>query len=87
MVGTRVAGAHGRIGTAPRGLRRVAPNIAVALGNAPADVRVVAALEARADDASPIVREHVKWALARQRAGGAPLGLPTPSLPLVERAP
>ena len=62
-------------------------NIAVALGNAPADARVVAALEARADDVSAIVREHVHWALARQRAGRRPLGLPTPSLPLVERAP
>ena len=40
-------------------------NIAVALGNAPADGRVVAALQARADDPSPIVREHVSWALAR----------------------
>ena len=46
-------------------------NIAVALGNAPADARVVAALEARADDASAIVREHVHWALARQRAAAA----------------
>jgi epoxyqueuosine reductase len=43
-------------------------NVAVALGNAPADARVVAALEARSDDASAIVREHVQWALARQRA-------------------
>jgi epoxyqueuosine reductase len=43
-------------------------NIAVALGNAPADKRVVAALEARCDDPSAIVREHVRWALARQRA-------------------
>jgi epoxyqueuosine reductase len=42
-------------------------NIAVALGNAPSDARVVAALEARADDVSAIVREHVHWALARQR--------------------
>jgi epoxyqueuosine reductase len=42
-------------------------NIAVALGNAPGDARVVAALEARADDRSGIVREHVLWALARQR--------------------
>jgi epoxyqueuosine reductase len=42
-------------------------NIAVALGNAPADGRIVAALEARADDPSPIVREHVRWALERQR--------------------
>ncbi|HUQ51647.1 MAG TPA: tRNA epoxyqueuosine(34) reductase QueG, partial [Gammaproteobacteria bacterium] len=43
-------------------------NIAVALGNAPPDPRVVAALEARRDEASAIVREHVAWALARQRA-------------------
>jgi len=46
-------------------------NIAVALGNAPADGRVVAALEARADDPSAVVREHVHWALARQRASSA----------------
>ena len=44
-------------------------NVAVALGNAPADARVVAALQARCDDPSAIVREHVEWALARQRAG------------------
>ena len=43
-------------------------NVAVALGNAPADERVVAALAARAEDPSPIVREHVRWALERQRA-------------------
>jgi epoxyqueuosine reductase len=46
-------------------------NVAVALGNAPADERVVAALTARADDPSPIVREHVRWALERQRASAA----------------
>jgi len=47
-------------------------NIAVALGNAPNDPRVVAALRARLDDPSPIVREHVRWALARhERAGPA----------------
>jgi epoxyqueuosine reductase len=45
-------------------------NVAVALGNAPADERVVAALAARADDPSPVVREHVRWALARQRSRG-----------------
>ncbi|MCU0814834.1 MAG: tRNA epoxyqueuosine(34) reductase QueG, partial [Burkholderiaceae bacterium] len=43
-------------------------NIAVALGNAPRDRGIVAALTARADDPSPLVREHVAWALARQRA-------------------
>lgn len=42
-------------------------NIAVAMGNAPQDSALVAALEARADDPSGIVREHVQWALARQR--------------------
>ncbi len=43
-------------------------NIAVALGNAPADARIVAALEARAGNPSAVVREHVGWALERQRA-------------------
>jgi len=46
-------------------------NLAVALGNAPADERIVAALTARADDASAVVREHVQWALVRQRASRA----------------
>ncbi len=40
-------------------------NLAVALGNAPASAAIVAALRARADDPSPLVREHVAWALAR----------------------
>jgi epoxyqueuosine reductase len=42
-------------------------NVAVALGNAPWSTGVVAALEARADDLSPLVREHVAWALKQQR--------------------
>ena len=46
-------------------------NVAVALGNAPADDRIVAALAARTDDPSPIVREHVRWALDRQRTSAA----------------
>jgi epoxyqueuosine reductase len=41
-------------------------NIAVALGNAPSTPAVVAALQARADDASELVREHVTWALQQQ---------------------
>ena len=41
-------------------------NVAVALGNAPHSPEVLDALNARADDASPLVREHVAWALARQ---------------------
>jgi epoxyqueuosine reductase len=40
-------------------------NIAVALGNAPATPEVVTALAARAAHPSPLVREHVAWALAR----------------------
>ena len=49
------------------GYARWSRNIAVALGNAPPSAAVVAALERRADDASSLVREHVAWALARQR--------------------
>lgn len=42
-------------------------NLAVALGNAPAAAAVVDALAA-ADDDDPMVREHIAWAVARQRA-------------------
>ena len=41
-------------------------NVAVALGNAPPSPEVADALEARAGDPSPLVREHVAWALAEQ---------------------
>ena len=44
-------------------------NLAVAAGNAPADERIVTALNARRLDASAMVREHIDWALARQRRG------------------
>jgi epoxyqueuosine reductase len=40
-------------------------NVAVALGNAETSPEVVGALEARRDHASALVREHVRWALAR----------------------
>jgi epoxyqueuosine reductase len=40
-------------------------NIAVALGNAPTTPEVIAALQSRRDDESDLVREHVRWALAR----------------------
>ena len=49
------------------GYQRWSRNIAVALGNAPTSVAVVSALEARRTDSSPLVREHVAWALARHR--------------------
>jgi len=42
-------------------------NVAVALGNAPYTEGVVTALNARADDPSELVREHVAWALGEQR--------------------
>jgi epoxyqueuosine reductase len=43
-------------------------NIAVALGNAPASTDALAALHTRVDDPSPVVREHVQWALAQHSA-------------------
>jgi len=45
-------------------------NIAVALGNGPGSTRVLAALKARQDNASALVREHVAWALARHGGAG-----------------
>ncbi len=40
-------------------------NLAVGLGNAPGTIAVIEALEARRDDPSALVREHVEWALRR----------------------
>jgi epoxyqueuosine reductase len=61
-------------GTAIRriGYARWLRNIAVALGNAPRDDAVVAALTARREDPSPLVREHVSWALQQQAARLSP---------------
>jgi epoxyqueuosine reductase len=42
-------------------------NVAVALGNAPPSEQVVAALRARLEHPSELVREHVAWAIERQR--------------------
>jgi epoxyqueuosine reductase len=47
------------------GYERWSRNIAVALGNAPTSPAVIGALTARKDDALPLVREHVEWALQR----------------------
>lgn len=44
-------------------------NVAVALGNAPPDPAARDALAARLAHPSPLVREHVDWALDRQRRG------------------
>ena len=54
------------------GFERWSRNIAVALGNAPTSAAVVSALEARRADASPLVREHVAWALKRHQVRDAP---------------
>jgi epoxyqueuosine reductase len=53
------------------GYARWSRNIAVALGNAPPSEAARAALAARRADPSPLVREHVEWALARQARGAA----------------
>jgi epoxyqueuosine reductase len=47
------------------GYERWLRNLAVGLGNAPTSPAVVEALRARANHASELVREHVRWALAR----------------------
>ena len=47
------------------GFERWSRNLAVGLGNAPGHPGIIAALVARADDPSALVREHVAWALAR----------------------
>jgi epoxyqueuosine reductase len=46
-------------------------NLAVGLGNAPSRPGVVAALRARADHPSALVREHVGWALSRHGCAAA----------------
>jgi epoxyqueuosine reductase len=47
------------------GYERWSRNIAVALGNAPTSAAVTIALQRRRTDSSPLVREHVAWALQR----------------------
>ena len=44
-------------------------NIAVALGNAPSSPAVIAALKTRLEHPSPLVREHVAWALRQHGVG------------------
>jgi epoxyqueuosine reductase len=48
------------------GYARWLRNLAVGLGNANYDAAIVAALAARRDDPSSLVREHVAWALVQQ---------------------
>jgi epoxyqueuosine reductase len=53
------------------GYERWSRNVAVALGNAPRSADNRRALEERREDGSALVREHVAWALERQRLTGA----------------
>ncbi|WP_369937813.1 tRNA epoxyqueuosine(34) reductase QueG [Xanthomonas tesorieronis] len=56
-------------------------NLAVALGNAPTTPQVLAALGAREQHASPLVRDHVQWALAQHavRASADERAAPQPA--------
>ena len=49
------------------GYERWLRNLAVGLGNAPKSAHASAALRSRAGESSALVREHVAWALERQR--------------------
>jgi len=53
-------------------------NLAVALGNAPSTPEVIAALQSRADHPGALVREHVKWALARHGVAAVAGSPPVP---------
>jgi len=48
------------------GYERWQRNLAVGLGNAPSDPKIIRALEERRDQVSELVREHIDWALAQQ---------------------
>jgi epoxyqueuosine reductase len=48
------------------GYERWLRNVAVALGNAKPDPSITEALQKRSSDPSPLVREHVAWALRQQ---------------------
>lgn len=53
------------------GYERWLRNLAVGLGNAPSSPTVLAALASRQADATPLVREHIDWALAQHQQRGA----------------
>jgi epoxyqueuosine reductase len=50
------------------GYERWLRNIAVGLGNAPTSPALIESLQSRAQHPSPVVREHVRWALAQHRS-------------------
>ena len=41
-------------------------NLAIAIGNAPKKAQYTSALKARLDKASPMLKEHLEWAITRQ---------------------
>ena len=53
------------------GFERWLRNIAVALGNAPVSTDVTEALKTRLTHDSPVVREHVQWALGQHHSKGS----------------
>lgn len=52
------------------GYERWLRNLAVGLGNATSSIPVIEALKSRLDHPSPLVREHVEWALQRHLKSG-----------------
>jgi epoxyqueuosine reductase len=50
------------------GYERWLRNLAVGLGNAPSSPEVVTALQSKRNYPSPLVQEHVEWALKKQKA-------------------
>lgn len=48
------------------GYERWLRNLAVALGNAPSDANIIAALKLRLAQATPLVAEHINWAIDQQ---------------------
>lgn len=49
------------------GYERWLRNLAVGLGNAPSDIRIIEALHWRREQATPMVQEHIDWALQQQQ--------------------
>jgi len=41
-------------------------NLAIGLGNAPSDIRIIEALNRELPEASPLLQEHLQWALSQQ---------------------
>ncbi len=60
------------------GYERWRRNLAVGLGNGSATPEAVAALREAREDSSPLVREHIDWALARLAAGADRTPAPKP---------